>query len=66
LRGKVQLQKEGASQSAFEGTIEVALTYPPGSADVRSLRGTIDGAYLYRVRGTQPMKLHAAIESRPE
>jgi hypothetical protein len=70
LRGRVQLAKgEGATsdtQSAFEGNLEVILTYPREKAEVHSARGVIEGNYLYRVRGSVPMPLLAAIESRPE
>jgi hypothetical protein len=33
---------------------------------VQSLRGVVEGTYLYRTRGTNPQKLKVAIESRPE
>ncbi|HEY6167213.1 MAG TPA: hypothetical protein VI454_04180 [Verrucomicrobiae bacterium] len=66
LRGDVRLQKDGASQSGYEGRIEAMLTYARGSPDVKSVRGVVEGTYLYRVRGSEPIKLNAAIESRPE
>ena len=59
LRGPVRLSKgEGASE--FEGTVEAVLTYPGPT-----LRGTVDGTYVYRLRGEQRIPLTAAIESRP-
>jgi len=48
------------------------LKTPAGSAwkssgvSARSLRGVVEGAYLYRQRGTVEYKMTAAIESRPE
>ena len=70
LRGEFHLAKgEGAkaeSQSAFEGSLATVLTYPRDRTQVASLRGVIEGKYLYRMRGTQPMPLRVAIESRPE
>ena len=66
LRGKVLLGKGGDSESAFEGQLEVVLTYRPDAAEVRSVRGVVEGTYLYRSRGTSPEKLRVAIESRPE
>jgi hypothetical protein len=66
LSGAVHLAKGDDTESAFEGTLQVVLTYPPDRAAVQSLRGIVEGEYLYRVRGTQRMPLQAAIESRPE
>jgi hypothetical protein len=66
LRGKVLLAKGGEAESAFEGRIEVVLTYRPDAAHVQSVRGVIEGTYLYRTRGTSREKLRVAIESRPE
>jgi hypothetical protein len=66
LRGKVVLAKGGDTESAFEGQVEVVLTYRPGAAEVQSVRGVVEGTYLYRTRGTSPQKLRVAIESRPE
>jgi hypothetical protein len=42
------------------------LTYRPDAAEVVSVRGIVEGTYLYRIRGTNPQKLRVAIESRPE
>jgi hypothetical protein len=70
LHGPVQLTKDavrnGDTDSAFEGTIQAVVTYPRDVSRVASLRGVIDGVYLYRVRGERAVKLSAAIESRPE
>jgi hypothetical protein len=66
LRGKVILAKGGDTESAFEGQLEVVLTYRPDAAEVQSVRGVVEGTYLYRTRGTSREKLRVAIESRPE
>jgi hypothetical protein len=66
LRGKVRLAKGSDAESAFEGELEVVLTYRQDSAEVHSVRGVVEGTYLYRTRGTNPQKLKAAIESRPQ
>jgi hypothetical protein len=65
LRGEIRLEK-GKDESAYEGTFQAVLTYRSDAPEVQSLRGSIDGTYLYRLRGTQRMPLLAAIESRPE
>jgi hypothetical protein len=66
LRGKVVLAKGDDTESAFEGNLEVVLKYRPDTAEVQSVRGGVEGTYLYRTRGTNPQKLRVAIESRPE
>jgi hypothetical protein len=66
LRGKIQLLKGGDTDSAFEGQLEVVLMYRPDGAEVQSVRGVVEGTYLYRIRGTTKEKLRMAIESRPE
>jgi hypothetical protein len=66
LRGKVLLAKGGDTESAFEGQLEVVLTYRLDEVKVQSVRGVVEGTYLYRTRGTSRVKLRAAIESRPE
>jgi hypothetical protein len=66
LRGKVLLGKGGDAESAFEGKLEVVLTYRLDAAQVQSVRGVVQGTYLYRTRGTSRQKLRVAIESRPE
>ncbi len=70
LKGAILLTKgEGPAadgESAFEGTLRAVVTYPRGGSDVQSLRGVIDGFYMYRIRGEIPMPLRVAIESRPE
>jgi hypothetical protein len=67
LRGKFHLAKGDEGQSAFEGILQAVITYRPDDPEVRSLRGFVEGDYLYRIRGTtQRLPLTAAIESRPE
>jgi hypothetical protein len=66
LRGKVRLAKGGDSESTFEGTLQAVLTYSLNAPEVQSLRGVVEGDYVYRLRGTQRMPLRAAIESRPK
>jgi hypothetical protein len=66
LRGKVLLEKGGDTESAFEGQVELVLTYRPDEARAQSVRGVVEGTYLYRTRGTSRVNLRAAIESRPE
>jgi hypothetical protein len=66
LRGKIVLAKGGDTESAFEGRLEAVLTYRPDAADVQSVRGVVEGTYLYRARRTSREKLRVAIESRPE
>ena len=65
LRGKVVLAKGSDTESAFEGQLELVLTYRPDAAEVQSVRGVVEGTYLYRTRGTSREKLRVAIESRP-
>ena len=66
LRGPVKLQRDGESESAFEGTIEAVLTYPADRDEMRSLRGVVEGLYFYRQRGVTEYMMTAALESRPE
>lgn len=66
LRGKMRLAKGDDTESAFEGSIQVVLTYSLSSSNVKSARGIVEGDYLYRIRGTQRMPLIAVVESRPE
>jgi hypothetical protein len=66
LRGRARLAKGDDTESAFEGELQAVLTYGPDTPAVRSVRGVVEGVYLYRIRGTNPLKLRAAIESRPE
>jgi hypothetical protein len=66
LRGKVVLSKGGDTESAFVGQLEAVLTYRLDAAEVQSVRGVVEGTYLYRTRETNPQKLRVAIESRPE
>lgn len=65
LRGEVRLAKGDENESAFEGRLQAVLRYGADTDDVQSLQGTIEGDYLYRIRGTQAIPLIAAIESRP-
>ena len=66
LRGKLTLAKGSDTESAFEGELAAVLTYRLDSPDVQSVRGVVEGTYLYRTRGTNKEKLRVAIESRPE
>jgi hypothetical protein len=66
LRGKVVLAKGSDAESAFEGQLELLLTYRPDAAEVHSVRGIVEGTYIYRMRTTNREKLRVAIESRPE
>jgi hypothetical protein len=65
LRGKIHLAKGDDTESAFAGTMQVVLTYRRDMAEVQSVRGVIEGDYLYRIRGNQRLPLKVAIESRP-
>jgi hypothetical protein len=64
LRGAFRLSK-GDGESEVEGDVSAVLTYPLDARQVRSVRGVVDAAYIYRIRGTQRIPLIAAIESRP-
>jgi hypothetical protein len=66
LRGEVKLAKGDEKESAFEGTLQVVLTYGLDAPEVKSVRAVVEGEYLYRIRGTQRLPIVAAIESRPE
>jgi hypothetical protein len=66
LRGKVKLAKGGDTGSAFEGALQAVLTYGPDAPGVKSVRGVVEGDYLYRLRETRRMPLVATVESRPE
>jgi len=66
LRGKVRLAKGDDQESAFEGIVEAVLTYRSDEAVVQSLRGVVQGDYVYRMRGTDRMPLVATVESRPQ
>ena len=66
LRGRIRLAKSDDTESAFEGELQAVLTYPSDTAGVHSLRGIVEGTYLYRTRGTSRELLRVAIESRPE
>jgi hypothetical protein len=66
LRGKVKLAKGSDTESAFEGELEAVLKYRPDCPEVQSVRGVVEGTYLYRTRATNKEKLRVAIESRPE
>jgi hypothetical protein len=66
LRGTIRLAKGGDAESAFEGELEAVLTYGPDQPEVRSVRGIVEGNYLYRARGTTSQRLRAVIESRPD
>lgn len=66
LRGAIRLAKGNDNESTFEGSLQVVLTYPQDEPVVKSVRGIVEGDYLYRTRGTQRMPMKVAIESRPE
>jgi hypothetical protein len=66
LSGEVRLAKGDEKESAFEGAVQAVLTYRPDAPEVRSVRGVVEGDYVYRIRGTQRLPLKVAIESRPE
>lgn len=65
LRGKVHLAKGDDTESAFEGAVQAVVTYRLDGPAVQSVRGVIEGDYLYRMRATQRLPLRAALESRP-
>lgn len=66
LRGPVNMSKQRESQSSFEGNLQAVLTYDLVSPEVRSIRGVVEGDYLYRQRNLERLSMVAAIESRPE
>lgn len=66
LRGAIRLTKGNETESAFEGNLELVLTYRRDAPEVKSVRGIVQGHYVYRVRQTQRIALEAAVESRPE
>jgi hypothetical protein len=66
LRGEVRLAKGNDKESAFEGKLQLVLTYGSEATGVRSVRGVVEGDYIYRMGGTQRIAMQAAIESRPE
>jgi hypothetical protein len=66
LSGEIRLTKGDDTASAFEGTLQAVLTYRPDMTAVQSVRGVVEGDYVYRVRTTQRLPLRVAIESRPE
>lgn len=66
LHGEIRLEKQNDSESAFEGKLEAVLSYRHDVPEVRSVRGVVEGTYLYRTRGTSRELLRVAIESRPE
>jgi hypothetical protein len=71
LRGEIRLAKEGDDDgSAYQGTFHAVLSYRLDGSTVHAVRGVVEGVYLYRPNGGggkgSPMKLSAAIESRPE
>lgn len=66
LRGKVKLTKANETESSFEGEIQAVISYRHDAPDVASIRGVIEGVFHYRTRGTTPMKLAVALESRPK
>jgi hypothetical protein len=65
LRGSVQLTREGGSEPAFKGTCDVVIFYGAGG-EIRSIKGFVEGVYIYRLRGAVEYQVSAALESRPE
>jgi hypothetical protein len=66
LCGSVQLAKGDDKESVFDGAVQVALTYGRDGQQVQSVRGVIEGDYIYRMRASRRIPLRAAIESRPD
>lgn len=66
LCGKIHLAKQDDTESAFDGELEAVLSYRRNVPQVQSVRGVVEGTYLYRTRGTSRESLRVAIESRPE
>ena len=62
----VRLAKSDDTESTFEGELQAVVSYQRNSPDVVSVRGVVEGIYVYRQRGASPQKLKAAIESRPK
>jgi hypothetical protein len=65
LRGDVRVSK-GEGESGFEGKLEAVLSYDADPPAVRRLRGVVEGAYVYAVRGNSRLDLSALVESRPD
>jgi hypothetical protein len=65
LRGPVQLTREGGSDPAFKGICAAVIFYGPGG-EIRSIKGFVEGIYIYRHRGAVEYQVSAALESRPE
>ena len=61
LSGEVKLAKGDDAESAFVGTVELGVRWVDGRP---SLRGVIEGNYVYRQRGEQKIPIVAAVESR--
>src|SRR5262249_3856947 len=66
LRGEIRLAKGNDKESAFEGTLQLVVTYRLDGPEVRSVRGVIEGDFVYRTQGGKRLPLRAAIESRPD
>lgn len=65
LGGEFRMTKGDDGDSAFEGSLGAVLTYAKDKPEMATLRGAVDGVYLYRQRGEQRIPLAAALESRP-
>ncbi len=70
LSGEIRLAKEeDDDDSVYNGTLRAVVSYRRESSLVHAVRGIVEGVYLYRPTGGRegsPIKLNAAIESRPE
>jgi len=69
LTGEVELVLADRQETTIRGRLEVALTYPPDSPEVKSLRGVFEGTYPRRDRargGSNDIRMIAALESRPD
>jgi len=73
LHGPVQLfytrslgNKAEPSEPKFSGTLQAVVKYGLTTPEVHSLRGMIDGNYLYMPGPNGTFKMTAAVESRPE
>jgi hypothetical protein len=67
LTGDIKLAKGDDKESTFEGKLQIVLSYGANGAEVRSLKGVVEGTYFYRLgRESTQEKLKVALESRPE
>jgi hypothetical protein len=66
LRGSFRLEKATQAESSLEGQLDAVVSYGSDKPEVQTVRGVVDGTYVYRARATTQVKLSAVIESRPE